>query len=145
LGINKCSNRSFGNIKEDFLKEDGILNYICLDPITNLSINTNIKGTWSGSEFRWLSIAFRVCNNLTDNLEGITCAPKEEIVKEIEGNFFTVALQNTLINFKDYKNPIQNYVISKYTSVSTKFYKEKSFYFRNVKLTTDSGLLTQSI
>jgi hypothetical protein len=127
------------------MKEDGILNHFCIKGFANESADTQITGTWSGSLYRWLQISYRVCNNETDNKEGIICAPKEEIISRLEGNFISVSFQNSIIDFKDYKNPIQKYVISRFASVSTKFFKEKSLFFRNLKLQSDTGLIFEAL
>jgi hypothetical protein len=74
----------------------------------------------------------------------VVCKSQEEIDSKLSNGFFTLHFVDMLFDPTDFETPYK-YIFRKeyYTSISTKFFKTYSFYFKNVDYVTDAGFLLE--
>jgi hypothetical protein len=135
--------KHFNNFQHLF-KDQELNKLYCLDndAIKDLSL----KGTWGDPVFELFQIQVTTCKNSTEdnntnNIKNPICASKAEIDEKLKGGFFVVNYVDSIFEPKNYTHP-QIYVRRNfYTSMSNKFFKELSFYMKNIDYLTESGFI----
>jgi len=135
--------KHFNNFQHLF-KDQELNKLYCLDndAIKDLSL----QGTWGDPVFQLFQIQVTSCKNSTEdnntnNIQNPICASKAEIDEKLKGGFFVVNYVDSIFEPKNYTHP-QKYVRRNfYTSMSNKFFKELSFYMKNIDYLTESGFI----
>lgn len=132
--------RHFPNFTDLFTGQD-LPNLICIDPEDADSMY--LTGSFGNEEFAAISISLKSCKNSTDSK--IVCKPKEKIKEKLDGGFFVVNNIDTVFNPKNYTHPEKKIRRNFYTTFSLQYWKELSFYFKNIDYYTDVGFLTEDL
>lgn len=105
--------------------------------------NISLAGNWGEDRYHYLSMLVTPCRNSTES--SVICKTQEEIDKHLAGGFFVVNNIDTLFEPKIYQDPRKYFRRNYYTTMSNKYFKELTFFFKNVEYTTDQGFLMENL
>jgi hypothetical protein len=128
-----CTYDHFPNMDSKYLDKAGILSYLCLKNQTIV-----IGGYWDNEEIQYSTLRLRMCNNQTD---GGTCAPQRDIDKFISDRpiAFNLYFQHSIINPKNYNNPIEYFIFVLYKNIRLSASKVLNIYIKKQQIETDQG------
>jgi hypothetical protein len=141
LKAEQCDlNKNFPYFKDEFSHQP-LSSLYCVDPSTFQNIF--IGGNWGQEFFNYLQIRIQTCQNSTDS--NVTCKTPEEIDNVLSGGYFVVNLIDSLFEPKNYTNPQKHFRRDTFTTMSNKFYKEVTYYLKNIDYNTDRGVLVEDL
>jgi hypothetical protein len=131
--------RHFGNL--GYLFKDQPLNkLLCVDPKAYKQMF--IEGTFGQDTYNYIQVQLSACENSTIPGSPI-CKSEENIKKALGGGFFVLNLIDTIYNPKNYSS-VNEYILRDYfTTMSSNYFKEFTFFYRNVDYVTDRGFLIE--
>ena len=135
LEIKTC--RDFYSV-EELNKKIDIDEFYCIKPNTAL-----IEGFWGNTKNQFLRIKLFKCTNST--LNNNHCKPKETINSYLSGGILGLYVKNSLLQIKDYANPIKYYNDDQYFSINLDFTFTLSFSLKTLVFQNDIGYLLQDV
>jgi hypothetical protein len=131
--------RHFGNLGHLF-KDQPLKQLLCVDPKAYKQIF--IEGTFGQDTFSYIQVQLSACENSTIPGSPV-CKSEEHIKKVLAGGFFVLNVIDTIYNPKNYSS-VNEYILRNYfTTMSNNYFKEYTFYYKNVDYVTDRGFLIQ--
>ena len=95
-------NGNFSHPDQDEVYRYGINEYYC--PTSN---EYSVAGTFFASNFNYIEFGLNKCVNATSSVTWKTTTEIEDVMKEAR---FSLAIENTVVNMKDYHNGIQKII-----------------------------------
>lgn len=131
--------RHFGNLAQLF-KDQPLKQLLCVDPEDHKKMF--LEGAFGQDHYNNIQIQLSACENSTIPGSPI-CKPEEFIKKYLSGGFFALNVIDTIYNPKNYTN-VNEYILRDFfTTLSNSYFKEFTFFFRNVDFVTDRGFLIE--
>ena len=128
-----CSESDF-DIPETFTSL-GLANNFCLEKEDN---NLELEGFFDESVIKFGSIELYLCNNQTSNE---TCQTIDEMYKVLNGKTFNIYFEDTIIDSKNYEDPIKHTIVNEYRYIDLSFRKNLDIFFQDITLNSDDGWL----
>lgn len=122
-------------LKEAFLSKNYTKNY-CIKDYSKIKI----KGAWASGSIQSIDLAFRPCNNKTENN---TCKSPEFISKMIERSFVSIYYTSVSPKLEDYYEPLKYNFIYDYYQTSMELSNSVDIFFGLEKIETNSGFFVQ--
>ena len=113
----------------------GLANNFCLDKEDN---NLELEGYYDEPTLKYVLIELFLCNNLTSNK---SCKSYEEMENGLNGKSFNIYFEDTIIDTKNYEDPIKHMIVNEYSYIDIGFRKNLDLYFQDVSLNSDDGWL----
>ncbi|CAD8177416.1 unnamed protein product [Paramecium pentaurelia] len=101
----------------------------------------NIEGTFDSSAYSFILFQFKMCNEQTKKTK--ECKPRDEIKQLLEQNYFSLQMSSYVIDVKNEEQPFISKGEDIFTTISSKIFKEISFYMQPITVFTDLGLITE--
>jgi hypothetical protein len=131
--------RHFGNLGYLF-KDQPLKQLLCVDPKAYKQMF--LEGSFGQDTFNYIQIQLSACENSTIPGSPV-CKSEENIKKALGGGFFVLNVIDTIYNPKNYSS-VNEYILRNYfTTMSSNYFKEYTFYYKNVDYVTDRGFLIQ--
>ena len=131
--VHLCSEKDFENPQNFF--QLGLINNFCLEKIDN---QLEFEGFFDEPMGKFGLIELALCSNLTSNF---SCKTFEEMEDALNGKTFNIYFEDTTINGKNFKNPIQHTIVNNYGYININLAKNLDLFFQNNELNSDNGLL----
>ena len=132
----KCNlDKNFENFKNEF-KDQDLNNLLCAPPDIEL---IQLEGSFDNKVFRWFDFEISNCKN--DTQKDVICKSKEEIDKKLGGGFFVLNYIDPLFDPKNYESPEKYIRKDFFTSLSNSYFKEITFWQRNIDYISDAGIV----
>ncbi|CAD8108698.1 unnamed protein product [Paramecium sonneborni] len=101
----------------------------------------NLEGTFGSLVYSAILLEFKICNDLTKKSK--ECKSKDEIKKQLEQNYFSFQMSSYVVDVKNDNYPFLSKVEDTFTTISSKIFKEISFYMQPITVFTDVGLINE--
>lgn len=134
LSLDKCTSEHFPTLTNEQINSAQLLNMLCLP----LGRDFEILGSFVESELNFLNIYLKMCDwDITPDY----CKTHAEIIDWSGKNFanFNMFVVNTAVQYTNYENPLQNYVVDEYRFISSDVNKVTQYELQTQKLITDKG------
>jgi len=124
----------------NLFKSQELSNLLCFDQ--DKIKNITLAGTWGNENYQYLEFTVSNCKNGTN--PNIICKPKDEINRNLEGGFFVIYYIEPVFDPKNFSRPDNMIRQDFYTTMSNKYFKEISFWMKNINYISDAGILLAS-
>ncbi|CAD8084647.1 unnamed protein product [Paramecium sonneborni] len=114
---------------------------------TNYCIDWNkidqltLEGTFDSSAYSFILLQFKMCNDQTKKSK--ECKSRNEIKQLLEQNYFSLQMSSFVIDVKNQEQPFNSKGEDIFTTISSKIFKEISFYMQPITILTDLGLISE--
>ena len=132
-GFHLCESSDF--IDPTVFRDLGFGTFYCLD---DQDQSFDLRGYFDEQEADFLMIQLFLCMNSTSNG---SCKSFEDIEEILNGNTFNVFFKDTVLDPKDYENPIKEIIVNKYLYIDVKYRKNLDLFFQPLDLETDDNAL----
>jgi len=135
-----CQIEDFKDNEADF-NNFGLANSLCLDDEEN---DFEVEGFWDEEALSVIGITLNICvNNTSDNTNEsfVLCKTQDDIKEVMTGKSFNTYYKDIIIDVNDYENPIKSVIVNDYRYIDFNFIKTIDYYFQNIYLTDDEGLV----
>ncbi len=137
LETEECNlEKHFPNRKSIYTMD--LSNFICIKPEYYNFLQ--LSGTQGQDVFKYITIDLKKCKDGS----GVTCKSTEEINKKLNGGYFRINQIDSLFQPRDFEVPINYTARDYFTTISDKYYKELTFYYKNINYTTDDGYIFEN-
>jgi len=99
-----------------------------------------MNGTWDSEVSTEIQIAFRQCDNYTDNN---TCQSQEIISNMLEGGYMVMHYTSFQTALNNYDSPLNISPVDDFQATSLQMSTDINIYFSQVKVQTDIGIFTE--
>ncbi|CAD8086217.1 unnamed protein product [Paramecium sonneborni] len=100
-----------------------------------------LEGTFDSSSYSFILLQFKMCNDQTKKSK--ECKSRDEIKQLLEQNYFSLQMSSYVIDVKNEEQPTISKGEDIFTTISSKIFKEISFYMQPITILTDLGLITE--
>ncbi|CAK56767.1 unnamed protein product (macronuclear) [Paramecium tetraurelia] len=114
---------------------------------TNYCIDWNrineliLEGTFDSQSYSFIQLQFKMCNKQTKKTK--ECKSRDEIKQLLEQNYFSLQMSSYVVDVKNEEEPFKPKGEDIFTTISSKIFKEISFYMQPITVFTDLGLITE--
>ncbi|CAD8172387.1 unnamed protein product [Paramecium octaurelia] len=100
-----------------------------------------LEGTFDSQSYSFILLQFKMCNEQTKKTK--ECKSRDEIKQLLEQNYFSLQMSSYVIDVKNEEEPFMSKGEDIFTTISSKIFKEISFYMQPITVFTDLGLVTE--
>ncbi|CAD8071708.1 unnamed protein product [Paramecium primaurelia] len=133
----------------ELIRQDELQKYFShLDLKTNYCIDwnrikeLNLEGTFVSEVYSAILLQFKICNSLTKKQK--ECKSRDEIKQQLEQNYFSFQMSSYVIDVKNEDYPFLSKAEDIFTTISSKIFKEITFYMQPITVFTDLGLINEN-
>ncbi|CAD8073451.1 unnamed protein product [Paramecium sonneborni] len=140
LPLTTCTPELIRQIElQDYFSHLDLPTNYCID--WNKIKELNLEGTFDSLIYSAILLEFKICNNLTKKSK--ECQSRDEIKKQLEQNYFSFQISSYVVDVKNYNYPFFSKVEDTFTTISSKIFKEISFYMQPLTVFTDLGFFNE--
>ena len=136
--LHPCNEDDFPDDEENF-KNLGLANNFCLDESENIF---QLEGFWDEPYMSFVTIEMAFCSN--DSINN-SCKSPEEIMSILNGKTFNIYYNDIFLNINNYENPYNSIIVNDYQYIDPSFKKTADYYFQNIEINSDEGLVFSQI
>ena len=140
LEIEKCKIENFGKNYQNLFVKDELNNSYCLK---NFDYNLTFAGSYKFDRITYIRILVNPCVNSTKN--NYKCKPQEEIDKQFNSGYFSIAIKDFGLNPSDFKSPRVPTLQDLYTTIDKRMSKNYIINFGLTEIDTDIGLFNENV
>ena len=104
--------------------------------------NVLVGGYFDNSYTSWISFKLSTCSNVTSNK---ICKSPDQILNYSKNLQLSLYYEHYVINPNNYSIPFQTFISSEYFIIDPQIFKQHSFFFQEVTVSTDRGWVESSI
>ena len=135
LEVGPCEIEYFGEKYQSLAKEKPYKFFTCIK-----NLNVNLFGNFVFDDYSFIYIKFFPCVNDTEH----HCKSQEKIDQYLNGTFVDFQVQNSLVNYEDYYNPVIENIEDVYTTIGKGFKRDLHMYFQLINF-NDYGFFGESL
>ncbi|CAK80907.1 unnamed protein product (macronuclear) [Paramecium tetraurelia] len=140
LPITQCSKEIIRQVElQEYFSHLNLLTNYCID--WNRIKEINLEGTFDARNFSFVELQFKMCNNQTKQSK--ECRSRDEIKQLLEQNYFSLQMSSYVIDVKNEEQPYLQRGEDIFTTISSKIFKEITFYMEPITIFTDLGLISE--
>ncbi|CAD8180222.1 unnamed protein product [Paramecium octaurelia] len=140
LPITSCSQEIIRQVElEEYFSHLNLPTNYCID--WNRVKEINLEGSFDAKNFTFVELQFKMCNNQTKQSK--ECRSRDEIKQLLEQNYFSLQMSSYVIDVKNEEEPYFSKGEDIFTTISSKIFKEITFYLEPITIFTDLGLISE--
>ena len=134
--LHVCSAKDFDD-PLDF-ENLGLANNFCFEKSENL---LELEGFFDEPMIKYAMIELFLCDNKTQNN---SCKSFDSMKQSLNGKTFNIYFQDSIVDTKNYLNPIQKNTVNQYLYIDVMFRKNLDLYFQTMNLLSDDGWMFEN-
>ena len=111
----------------------GLANNFCFEQSENI---LELEGFFDEPKIKYVMIELFLCDNNTQNN---SCKSFDYMKQNLNGKTFNIYFQDTIVDSKNYLNPMQKNIVNQYLYIDVLFRKNLDLYFQTMNLLSDDG------
>ncbi|CAD8108683.1 unnamed protein product [Paramecium primaurelia] len=141
LPLTTCTPKLIRQVElQDYFSHLVLPTNYCID--WNIIKELSLEGTFDSQVYSSILFQFKICNELTKKSK--ECKSRDEIKKQLEQNYFSLQMSSYVIDVNNEDHPFLTKGEDIFTTISSKIFKEISFYMQPITVFTDLGLISEN-